>query len=150
MNRNYIHLKVYKIPGDSVILSTRKSRSSFQNLSTEILWFHQQTLHYPLCWPVFRSSMYNTVKKKWDSWISSQLTRKFQKQKFLDFYVDYNGFCLKKKWIDIIEDRESKFYSWSHHFFQFLAYLKHFNPHLSTHIPRSLTSLNFWKTESGF
>ena len=42
---------------------------------------------------------YEAVKKKWDSWISKSLANiegHFGNKHFLDFYVDYNGFGLKK------------------------------------------------------
>ena len=74
---------------------------------------------------------YEAVKKKWDSWISENLTnlqRNFRNKSFSALNADYNGFRLKKKWINIIEDRDSQFYSWSRHFLQILTYLMHFNP----------------------
>ena len=55
---------------------------------------------------------YKAVKKKWDSWISENLAdwqENFGKI-FLDFYVDYNGFCLKTNWIIIKEDNDLQFY----------------------------------------
>ena len=42
---------------------------------------------------------YEAVKKKWDSWISKNLAKlqeKVRNKSFLDFYVEYNGFCLRK------------------------------------------------------
>ena len=42
---------------------------------------------------------YKDVKKKWNGWISKNLANlqgNFRNKSFLDFYVDYNGFCLKK------------------------------------------------------
>ena len=45
------------------------------------------------------------MKKTRDSWISKNLAnlqKNFKKKSFLDFYVDYKDFCLKKNWINII------------------------------------------------
>ena len=42
---------------------------------------------------------YEAVKKKWNIWISKNLANFqgiFRKESFSDFYVDYNGFCLKE------------------------------------------------------
>ena len=39
------------------------------------------------------------MKKKWGSWISKKLANlqgNFRNKSFLDFYVDYKGFCLTK------------------------------------------------------
>ena len=43
---------------------------------------------------------HKAVKKKWASLMSKNLANlqeSFRKRNFLDFYVDYNGFSLKKK-----------------------------------------------------
>ena len=42
---------------------------------------------------------HKAAKKRWDSWTSehsANLQESFRKKSFLDFYVEYNGFCLKK------------------------------------------------------
>ena len=42
---------------------------------------------------------YEAVKKKWDKWISKNLANlqgNVGNKSFLAFYVEYNGFCLKK------------------------------------------------------
>ena len=90
---------------------------------------------------------YKVVKKKWDSWISRNLANFQGSFRNKSFLRKLQWFVLKN-WIDIVEDRDSRFYSWRHHFLQILAYLKHFNPYSSTHIPQNLTSLNFWKAEN--
>ena len=94
---------------------------------------------------------YKAVKKKRDSWISkniANLQRNFRKKIFLDFYVDYNGLCLKKR-IDMIEDSESQFNSWSHHFYKSWK-IESIVTHLGKKSASSVTSLNFWMAESAF
>ena len=42
---------------------------------------------------------HKSMKKEWDSWISKNLANlqgNVRSKIFLDFYVEYNGFCLKK------------------------------------------------------
>ena len=48
---------------------------------------------------------------------SSQLTRNFHEQKFLRFLRRLQWLLFEKNWINVMEDRDSQFYSWSRHFF---------------------------------
>ena len=73
---------------------------------------------------------YGAVKKKWacEYLKSNQLTRKIQEQNLHGFLRRLQWFLCEKNWINVIEDRESQFHSWSRHVSQILTYLMPFNP----------------------
>ena len=63
--------------------------------------------------------------------------------KVFKFLHQLQWFLFEKKWIDVLKDTDSQFYSWSHHFLYTLAFLKHFKPHPAANILQILTSFNF-------
>ena len=73
---------------------------------------------------------------------SSQLSRKFQEQDFIELLRRLQWFLFEKNWINIIEDRDSLLHFWSRHFLKILTCLLHINP-FAKNSDSNLTSLNF-------